>query len=147
MSRLLIWYRPKTFPLTNAYLHFNYGDLLRELERYDEALEKLHRAVRIAENVSDLCYIAFSVGIANVHSLQEQHADAIQILESLDITKIKPYQSNYTELLYTYTNIYFRAGQQDKAMTLLTEAERNVSILKSMALIHLLLNCDCLHTT
>ena len=77
-------------PFNKSLVYGNYGDVLGHMKRYDEAIHMFSEAIHFAENVSDLCHIAFSTGLAKILSLQGHHAKAVDTIQSLDLTKIDP---------------------------------------------------------
>ena len=94
----------------------NYGELLLQTNRWDEANFQLTQAVELSREVYPVASGVFTGTLARLRSLQGQHEEAMTLLEQEIVQTVQVDPEEYTKLLCVAAGIYFNASEHTLAL-------------------------------
>jgi tetratricopeptide (TPR) repeat protein len=100
----------------------NYGEMLLQTGRWDEADVQLTRAIELGMEIYPIASGVFTGTLAKLRSLQERHQEAMALLEQEIVQTVQVDPEEYTKLLCVAAGIYFNASEEDLALRTYGEA-------------------------
>lgn len=94
----------------------NYGEMLLQTGRWEEADFQLSRSIELAVEVYPVASGVFTGTLAKLRSLQERHEEAMALLEQEIVQTVKVDPEEYTKLLCVAAGIYFNASEKELAL-------------------------------
>ena len=100
----------------------NYGSLLIEMNSWELAAEQLHKSIAIGTDIYPIAANVFKSMLAYLRSLENNHEEALSLLNEINYPLIKTDVEEYTKLLCIVATVHHRAENYEQALEAFQEA-------------------------